>query len=158
MGINEWPAGVAAIDGRIRLNGFVDESRLAGLHRATDCADNAGGQGTLETEGVADGQNLLADLERGGIAQRQRGELLALRIDFHDGDVVALVRADEFSGIARLIAEDHLDGLRALHNVIIRQNVAVSVEDEAGACACHGNGILEEIIFRGLGQDIGDGG
>jgi len=42
--IDERAAGVAAIDGRIGLNGFVDEGGLAGLHGAAQGADDAGSE------------------------------------------------------------------------------------------------------------------
>src|ERR1700676_309650 len=40
--IEERAAGIAAIDGRVRLNSFVDERGLTGLHGAPDGADDAG--------------------------------------------------------------------------------------------------------------------
>src|SRR6266852_486549 len=68
--IDERPSGIAAIDGGVGLNGFVDESGLAGLHGSADGADYAGGQRALKSEGIADGENLLAYLERRGVAER----------------------------------------------------------------------------------------
>src|SRR5438034_1176071 len=58
--IDQRAAGIAAVDGRIRLNGFVNESGLAGLHRAPKRADNAGRERGLETERVAERKDFLA--------------------------------------------------------------------------------------------------
>src|SRR6266404_5931799 len=83
--------------------------------------------------------------------------MFAFRLNFDESDVVALVGSDELRGIARLIAEDDFDGLRFLHDVKIRQDVAFIVDHEAGAGAFDGNGIHEEIVFGGFGEDVGDG-
>jgi len=66
--IDQRAAGVAAVDGGVGLNGFIDEGGLAGLHGATDGANDASGQRALETEWIADGENFLAYLESSGIA------------------------------------------------------------------------------------------
>src|SRR6202030_305477 len=61
--VDERASGIAAIDSRVGLNGFIDESRLTGLHRAAQRADHAGGQGTLKSERIADGQYFLPHLQ-----------------------------------------------------------------------------------------------
>ena len=52
--IDERPAGIAAIDGGVGLNGFVDKSRLTSLHGAAKRADDAGGEGGLKAERISD--------------------------------------------------------------------------------------------------------
>src|SRR6266850_129183 len=84
--------------------------------------------------------------------------MFAFGLDFNECDVVALVGSDEFRGIARLIAEHDFDGLCFLHNVEIGQDVAFIVDHKAGAGAFDGNGIHEEIVFGGFGENVGDGG
>src|SRR5436309_1524776 len=76
--VDERTAGIAAINGGVGLNGFIDESALAGLHGPAERADYSGGQGALETEGISDGQNFLTDLQCGGITQWQGDEMLSL--------------------------------------------------------------------------------
>src|SRR5260370_27009591 len=61
--IDERPAGIAAVDGRVGLDSFVNESGLAGLHGASERADNAGSERGLESERIADGEDFLAHLE-----------------------------------------------------------------------------------------------
>src|SRR6266404_3827511 len=112
--IDERPAGIAAVDGRVSLNGFVDESSLACLHRASERANHASCERGLKSEGIADSKNFLANLKRAGISKRQRDEVLSFGIDFYERNIIALVGADEFCRITRLIAKHHFDGLRAL--------------------------------------------
>src|SRR6267142_6947337 len=84
--------------------------------------------------------------------------MFAFGLDFNERDVVALVGSDELRGIARLIAEHDFDRLCFLHNVEIGQGVAFIVDHKAGAGAFDGNGIHEEIVFGGFGENVGDGG
>src|SRR6267378_8126744 len=83
--------------------------------------------------------------------------MFAFGLDFDERHVVALVGSDELRGIARLIAEDDFDGLRFLHDVKVSEDVAFIVDHETGAGAFDGNGIHEEIVFGGFGEDVGDG-
>src|SRR6267143_2832508 len=88
--VDERTAGVTAINGRVGLNGFVDEGGLAGLHGAAQGADDAGSERGLETERIADGENFLAHLQCGGVAERESDKFLSLGIDLDQSDVVAL--------------------------------------------------------------------
>ncbi len=44
VSVDQRTAGIAAIDGGVGLNGFIDECGFAGLHGATKRADHTGGQ------------------------------------------------------------------------------------------------------------------
>src|SRR5713101_3597860 len=79
--IDERAAGIAAIDGRVGLDRFVDEGGLAGLHGAAQGADYAGSERGLETERIANGENFLAHLQCGGVAEREGDKFLSLGID-----------------------------------------------------------------------------
>src|SRR5207245_10561855 len=155
--VDERAAGIAAVYGGVRLNGLVNESGLAGLHSAAERADHAGSERGLKAKGIANGENFLADLKQTGIAQRQRDEALSLGIDFYESDVIALVGADEFCRIVRLIAKYHFDGLGPFYDVEISEAVPAGVNNETGAGALDGDGVHEEIIFRGLGENVGHG-
>src|SRR5260370_15213767 len=76
--IDERPAGIAAVDSGVGLNGFVNESGLAGLHGASERADNAGGERGLESERIADGQDFLAHLTYSAISPRPPYKLFSL--------------------------------------------------------------------------------
>src|SRR5712671_6708161 len=84
--------------------------------------------------------------------------MFAFGFDFDERDVVALVGANELRGITRLVAQDDFDGLRFLHDVKVGEDVAFIVDHEAGAGAFDGNGIHEEIVFSGFGENVGYGG
>ncbi len=155
--IDKRAPGIAAVDGRVGLNGFVNKSGLAGLHGAAQRADNSCRKRGLEAEGIADGKNFLADLQRAGISEGQGGDMLSLGIDFHQRDIIALVGADKFCRVSGLIAKHDFDGLRAFDHVKVGQDVAAGINHEARAGAFDGHGIHEEIILGGLGEDVGHG-
>ncbi len=153
--IDERAAGIAAIDGRVGLDGFVDESGLAGLHGAAESADHASGQRGLKAEGIAYSQNFLSHLQAGGIAEIQKGQRFTFGIDLDQGYVIALIRANYFCGIARLVAEYHFDALRFLDDVKIGEDVAARIDYKTGARAFDGDGVHEEIVLGGFGEDVG---
>ena len=114
----------------------------------------ARGERGLEAERVTNGKNLLPDLDRAGITKLQSGELLSLGIDLYERDVIPLVGSDVFRGMMRLISQNHFNGLRAFHNVIVGQDVAPRIDDETGPGAFHGNRVHKEIVLRRFRQDI----
>src|SRR6266850_3470805 len=156
--IDERASGVAAIDSRIGLNGFVDEGGLAGLHGAAESADDAGSERGLETEGIANGKDFLAHLQSGRIAEGKRDEFFPFRIDLDQGDVVALVGANKFRHVLGLVAEHDFDGLRFLHDVKIGEDVAARIDDKSGARSFNGHGVHEKVVFGGFGEDVRDSG
>jgi len=155
MRVNQRPSGVAAVDGGVGLNRFINKRGLAGLHCAAQRAHHTRSERRLEAERIADGQNLLPHLQRRRIAQRQRAKLLAFGLDLHQRNVIALVRADELRRIMALIAQDHFNRLRPRNHVIVRQDIAARINNKSRACAFHRHGIHEEIVLRGLRQNIG---
>src|SRR5215472_205784 len=64
MRIDEWPARISAVDGRVGLNGFLNSCSLARLYRAANGADDSGGKRRLEAEWISDCQNFLPNLNR----------------------------------------------------------------------------------------------
>ena len=61
--VDQWSAGIPAVDGRIRLNRLVDKSALACLHRAAHRAYHSGCQRTLKSKRITDRQNFLPYLQ-----------------------------------------------------------------------------------------------
>src|SRR5882724_5251074 len=158
VGVDERAAGVAAIDGRIGLNGFVDERGLAGLHGTAQGADDASCERGLEPQRIADGENFLAHLQCGGVAEREGDKFLSLGINLDQSDVVALVGADELRGVVRLVTQNDFDGLSAFDNVKVCEDIAAGIDDKSGARAFDGHGVHEKVVFGGFGEDVGDGG
>jgi len=93
----------------------------------------------LEPEGIADGENFLADLNGRGIAERQRDQRFLFWLDFDQSDIVARVGAETLR-ITGLIAEHNFNCLRAFNDVIVGEDVALCVYYKAGACAFDGRG------------------
>ena len=100
----------------------------------------------------------MADLDGRGIAERQSDERFLSWLDFDQSDIVARVGAHDFCWITRLIAEHNFNCLRAFNDVIIGEDVALCVYYKAGAGTLDGNGVHEEIVLGGLGENVGNGG
>src|SRR5712691_2458254 len=156
--IDERAARIAAVDGGIGLNGFINEGGLAGLYRASQGADHARSEGALKAEGIANGQNLLANLDGSRITERKSDETLPFGIDFDEGDIIALVRADEFCFKDPVTTENDFDGLSSFDDMKIRENVSPRIDDEAGAGAFNGHRVHEKVVFRGFSENVGHGG
>ena len=113
------------------MNGFVNKSVFARLHRAAQRTHHAGGESALESERIADGEHALADQQIAGIAEGQRRNFAPGEINLNQCNVVVRIGADQFSFVTRLIAQSDFDSLGALHDVEVRQNVAVVVHQKA---------------------------
>ena len=61
--VEQRAAGVARIDRRIGLDHVADAHAAGALHFAAERADDAGGHGVVEAEGIANRDHLLADFE-----------------------------------------------------------------------------------------------
>ena len=57
-----------------------------------------------------------------------------------------------------LVADGDFHALGVVNNVIVGKDVAFAVQDEAGALALLGDGLVEEVIADGGGGDVDDGG
>ena len=96
-------------------------------------ADDAGRQGAREAEGVADREDRVADGDCVGVAERQRRQRAGVRVDLQDGDVGRRIVADDGRGDLVLAGERDLHLLRALDDVVVRDDVAGLVDHEARA-------------------------
>ena len=142
------------IDRGVGLDRAVDEGFVAGLHGSTERANHAGSQRALESERIADGQHMLADLQRAGIADGQRGELVFAGIDLDQRHIVAHVRAHELGGKTQTVAERHFDGLRVFDHVIVGQNVTARIHHEAGARSFGRHRFHEHVVLHRARHDI----
>src|SRR5205823_4284793 len=73
--VDERAAGVALVDGRVRLQ-EVFEAAVTQARVPTLRADDAGGDGLPDAEGVADGEHDVADANLVGVAEREHGQIL----------------------------------------------------------------------------------
>ncbi len=74
--------------------GARQATKVEALPIAAKGEGNASLTDALETKGVSDGQNVLADLQRRRIAERQRRELAPLGINLDQRNDVALIKID----------------------------------------------------------------
>ena len=118
-------------------------------HVAVDGGDDAVGHrpAQLFAERVADGHDVVADLQGAGVAEFGGRE--ALRLDLEHGDVAHGVRADELAGVLGAVRGRHGDGLGAVEHVRVRDDVAVGSEHDARAGAV--------FAAADVGMDADDG-
>ena len=131
--VDERTAGVAGVEGGVRLHDVLDEPSRAGAQRAAERAHDAGGDRGLEAVRAPEGQHELAHAEPARVAARDRHE--AGRVDAQDREVGVGVVADEARGPAAAVGQRDPDGGRSLHDVAVRQQEAVRRQGEAGAAA-----------------------
>ena len=94
-GVEQRAAGVAGVDGGVGLDDALDLAAVLGVERAVEAADDPGRQCPFQAEGVADGEDLLADPQLVAIAQGDREELVGGGVDTDHGHVVVRVGADD---------------------------------------------------------------
>src|SRR5580658_1596647 len=92
--IDERAAGIAGVDGGVGLN---EALKLVADVGAIFRADNSGGDGGIQAEGTADGENPVADLHAVGIAELGNGELV-VGVNFDDREVGVFVETD-YAGV-----------------------------------------------------------
>ena len=88
--------------------------------------------------GLPIGDHGLADLHRVGIRKLQRNERLRGKVDVQERDVGGRIDAHEGRLHVLSIREPDLDLLGALDDVVVRDDVAVLVDHEAGAESARG--------------------
>ncbi len=138
-------------------------------------ADDAAGHGRLEAERRADGDDVLADVELAGLADRRGGQAgHVLGLDHRE--VGHRVGADDLGRRRGAVVEVHGDPAAALgdlDDVVVGEDLAVLAEDDAGAGAgalragdvdLHDRGQhgLGDLLDRAVGgrdvRAVGDGG
>ena len=95
-----------------------------------DGADDAQGHGLVETEGIADGEHVFADVEFVGVAPGDRRQIPGADLD--DREVGLGVGADDLAGELALVIEQHLDLVSLGDDVVVGDDVAVGRDDHAG--------------------------
>ena len=164
--VHQRAAGVARIDGGVGLDEVLVAVRVdAGAPQA---ADDAGGDGVLQAERIADGDDEVADLELGGVAERHLRE--AFRRNLEHGDVRRHVAADHRGGQVAAVLQGHRDLGGVINDMGVCNDVAVfCIKDDAGARALElalegahvrdveepaEEGVLEQRV---LGRALADG-
>ena len=131
--IQKGTAGVAGVNGAVGLQEVV---KGAGVDAAALGRKNAGGDGMVKTEGVADGEEPFADLQVCGAAELQEGQLL-VHVNLQESEVGFLIGADELRldglTLVHALVEGDTDGVGVGNHVVVGDDVAVSGNQETGA-------------------------
>ena len=151
--IHERAAGIAGVDGGVGLDEALELMADVG---AVFGADDSGGDGGIQAEGAADGENPIAHLHAIGIAELGDGEVV-VGFNFDDGEVGIFVEADDartvFGGIA--VERDlNLGGL--VDYVIVGEDEAFFVHDHAGAQAAFRVGAVVRRVKKAI-EEIMEG-
>ena len=129
LNIHERAAGVAGVDGGVGLDEVfvVFDAEVA----AAGGADDAGGDGLADAEGVADGEHDVAYLDLVAVGHGDDREVLGVNLD--DGDVGLGVAANDFGGELAAILHCHFNLFGAIHDMVVGQDVTVFGDDDARA-------------------------
>ena len=134
--VEERTAGVTGVDGNVGL----DERNELFVRKVTAFSgNNPRGDRIVQPEGGADSGHPFSDLDVIGFSQFYDGEVFAFNLD--DGNIGFRIRTDDFSFKFTFISEVHGDFIGAVDDVIVCENDAVRIDDEAGTLAaafgCH---------------------
>ena len=127
--VKQRTAGVAAIDRRIRLDEIVVP---AGIDVPAPGRDDAGRNRSTQSERVADGHHPIADPERITVAPRH-GRKRLVRLDTQNREVGLGIRADQFRLVGVLVLQDDRDLVGTGNHVVVGDDDARLVDDEARA-------------------------
>ncbi len=135
--VEQRAARVPRVDRRVGLDGVADRPPRDRLDRAVHATDDADRQGAVAVERVPDSERRFADADRVGVAQFERFDV-ARQVDRHQRQVAPRVGAADLAVDGVVAGEGHLDGGRPGHDMVVREDVALVVDEEAGAAAAVG--------------------
>ena len=142
MRIQQRPARISRIDGRIGLDGFVDVNSIGFLHRANRAYDSAG-QGPRKTEGVSNGVYLLPNLQISGIAHDHGVQVRSFDLD--DRQVMRAVASHHRGTVLLAVVKRDLDLSSLGDDVVVRQDVPFPINNETRTLSFLGHESVEEI-------------
>src|SRR6056297_188389 len=132
--VHQRAAGVARVDGGVGLDEVLVAVRIQA--EAAQRTHDARGHRVLQAEGIADGDDEIADLEDVGVADGQFDQPVFL--DLQQRDVRAWVRTDDLGFQRAVVEQGDLDLVGAVHHVVVGDDIAVvRVHDDARARALH---------------------
>ena len=131
--VQQRAARVAGVERYVGLDHVLDHPPAARGQAAAQCAHDAGGDGEVEPQRVADGNGKLARQEACRTPERQEGA--GVRLDAQHRDVCRRVEPDQARHALGAVGEGGADIARALDHVRIGERKTVGREEEAGAAA-----------------------
>ena len=132
--VHQRPAGVAGIDAGVGLDQIVVGLRVAHLNVAAQSADDTARDGVLVSKGVAQRDYGLAFHQVGRGADLDSCERLGSG-DFDQRQVALGVAGNELGGELTMVVECDLNPADVGHHVVVGDDVAPFVDDDAGAHA-----------------------
>ncbi len=152
--IEQRAAGVAGVDSGVGLDQVIDGRPAPfAVEGAVERRDDAGGERPVQSEGIADSEHFLPDLEVGTGAHRYSGRALEADADLEHGDVVLGAGAHQRSLIIATVGQFDRGRRCPLDDVEVGHHVAGIVPDEAGAGAArHGKDIARPDVTHQLSR------
>ena len=138
--VDEWAAGVAAVECGIRLN--ERHCDAVNVYIAVDGRNNAVGQraAQLHAERIADGVHGIADGQRIGIAKLRSGEVFGGDLD--DGKILFFVQSQKAGAVVLACVEYDITLSAARDDMRVCEDITVGRENDAradhGAAVVHG--------------------
>lgn len=134
--VQERASRVSGVDGGISLNGPCDLSVCGRLDDPAECADHSCAEGLVKTEGIADGENFLSDLQVLRSSNADRSQAGGRGKDSQDCKILTFGNAHQACRPGTVVGESHRPGGGLfLNDMIVRQNVPLAVPDDAGSLA-----------------------
>ena len=133
--IQERAARVARVDGRIGLYEILEAEIPAEVQTVASLgADDAERDGMAEAEGIADGQDPLADLQCVRVGQFDEGKRF-IAIDLRYGHIRGRIGPNHFRFQFLAVGQCHFDHaiFGIADEVVVGQQVPIRGNDEAGA-------------------------
>ncbi len=128
--IHQRAAGVAGIDRGVGLDEILIAAGLRIDVAAAQRTDDSGGNGVLQSEWIADGDHIVADLELARITERHGDQIGLFCLQYRD--VGAFVAADDFGGECAVVEQRDGDLTGVFNHMMISDDVAVlRVDDDA---------------------------
>ena len=127
--VDQRAAGIAGVDCGIGLDEILETIDAELI--ASERAHNSEGDGAAEAKRIADGENDVTDLNGFGRSERDRGQVVALRLDH--GKIGFGIAAAHMRVHLAAVGQHDFDVVGAFYDVIARQDVALGRDDDTRA-------------------------
>jgi len=131
--VQQRAARVAMVQRGIRLDHIVDRSAVRSEDAPLERTHDAGRDRAVLAERISDGDDGVADPHRIRVAEIERCQRARLRLHLQDGDIGGRIATYDLRRQALIVRKAHLHALRALNDVVVRDDVPGLVDHEAGA-------------------------
>ena len=128
--VEERSAGVTGIDGNVSLD---EGNKLLVGKVAAFSGDNSCRDGIVQSEGGADGGNPFSDFNVFRFSEFYDGQVFPFNFD--DSNIGFRICAQNLGLEFTLVGKMNSDFIGSVDNVVVREDDAVRIDDEAGALA-----------------------